>query len=61
MKHIHTYLHLYEISCKHVYEIGRTQIYIFFKNDTKIPKDIEIFKFFFQYLRIHKDILKRYN
>jgi hypothetical protein len=38
-----TYLHLYEIKCLRVYEIGKTQKnLILFWKDTKIPKDIEL-------------------
>jgi hypothetical protein len=58
-----TYLHLYEITCKYMYEIKKIQWFKKNWKDTKIPKDIEKNKeiCLFQYLRIHKDILKHYN
>jgi hypothetical protein len=54
---------LYEITCKYVYEIKKIQWFKKNWKETKIPKDIEKNKeiCLFQYLRIHKDILKHYN
>jgi hypothetical protein len=59
-----TYFHLYEITCKHVCAIGKTQkLKFLFWKDKNIPKNIEKNRkiyFSFDTLRSHKNILKFY-
>jgi hypothetical protein len=40
-----TYSHLHEITCKHVYEIGKdTKIQFFFERTQRFPRNIEKIK-----------------
>jgi hypothetical protein len=40
------YLHLYEITCKHVYEIRNTQRLVFFERTQKFQKKLKKIKKF---------------